>query len=138
MAKTPAIGIDLGTTYSCVGVFQRGKVEIIANEQGYRTMPSCIAFTNSDIRIGEAAKDQLPRNPNNTLFGVCKLKPLVILIHIICVDRDKANCLQFVALFGTTLNTNVGKALCVTLMLGMTSEVKCNSIHEFLSPLLKH
>jgi molecular chaperone DnaK (HSP70) len=65
-----AIGIDLGTVYSCVGVIKDGHVEIIANSQGNKITPSVVGFTDRDRKVGDVAKSRMADNPENTIYGM--------------------------------------------------------------------
>ncbi len=72
-SNIPAIGIDLGTTYSCVGVVRYGQVEVIANDSGNRTTPSCVVFEGNQRHIGEAAKCVMSVNPTNAVYDAKRL-----------------------------------------------------------------
>ena len=71
--SAPAVGIDLGTTYSCVGVFRNNRVDILANDMGNRTTPSYVAFTDEERLVGDSAKNQCAMNPNNTIFDAKRM-----------------------------------------------------------------
>ena len=71
--QSPCIGIDLGTTFSCVAIFMNGKVKVISNEHGNRTTPSCVSFTDNGYLVGEDAKYRMSMNPTRTVYEVKRL-----------------------------------------------------------------
>jgi len=88
----PAIGIDLGTTYSCVGVWQHDRVEIIANDQGNRTTPSYVAFTDSERLVGDAATNPVAMNPIHTVF----CKSIITNLSYSFFIRSYAGCVDLI------------------------------------------
>ena len=97
--ESPAIGIDLGTTYSCVGVWQNDHVEIIPNDQGNRMTPSYVAFNDKERLIGDAAKNQVAKNPTYSIFGIHPILQSPNLFFFFCK-------LFFSFLFVTASKTN--------------------------------
>jgi heat shock protein 5 len=87
LPEGPVIGIDLGTTYSCVGIFKNGQVEIIQNELGNRITPSVVAFTDEERLVGEAAKNQASINPKRTIYSVKRLMGRKFLDKEVQLDR---------------------------------------------------
>jgi L1 cell adhesion molecule like protein len=79
-----AIGIDLGTTYSCVAVWDHDHVEVIVNDQGNRTTPSYVAFTDTETLVGDAAFNQIIKNPTNSIFGTLFFPKLLPFVSQIC------------------------------------------------------
>lgn len=90
--SSKAIGIDLGTTYSCVAVLRNGNFEVIANDVGSRTTPSCVAFVDFERLIGDTAVNQAARNLDNTIFGQqkfsSKLRNVTLLFAFRCKTHD--------------------------------------------------
>ncbi|GJR20728.1 putative heat shock protein 70 family protein [Tanacetum coccineum] len=80
-SEAPGIGIDLGTTYSCVAVWRNGRIEIIPNDQGNRTTPSAVAFLETERLVGEGAKNQVAMNPASTIFGKSQIEQKKFLLH---------------------------------------------------------
>ncbi|CAL4938753.1 unnamed protein product [Urochloa decumbens] len=117
----PAIGIDLGTTYSCLAIWRRNRGEVIANDQGNRLTPSCVAFTDDERLVGEAAVNQAAFNPTNTVFGENELYtrlvsslgciPAVFVTYQLCLFRLQSSQRQATIDAGTIAGLNVTRII---------------------------
>lgn len=123
------IGIDLGTTYSVVAVYENGKVEIIPNDQGNRITPSYVAFTGEERLVGDAAKNQISMNPANTIFDVKRL------IGRRASDPDVLTETKFLPF--TVLNQNDQNVIEVETAPGVTQKFKPEQISAFVLEKMK-
>jgi heat shock protein 1/8 len=130
MTKTSSysIGIDLGTSYSCVAVCRNGPAEIIANDQGNRTTPSCVAFTDTERLLGDSAKNQRSANPSNTLYEIKRL------IGRNYGDKEIADCLK---LFPFTIINQNDKPLVQVEYKGETKTYKPEEISAMVLTKMK-
>lgn len=115
------MGIDLGTTYSCVAVWldEHNRIEIIHNDQGNRTTPSFVSFTDDQRLIGDASKNQAASNPENTVFG--NFCSLICFIPLILLKQLLQSCYEIFMLLRVAIKRHCCSLKCVCIMIKATS-----------------
>ncbi|CAN0862564.1 Heat shock 70 kDa protein [Linum grandiflorum] len=137
-----AIGIDLGTTYSCVGVWQNDRVEIIANDQGNRTTPSYVAFTDTERLIGDAAKNQVAMNPHNTVFDGQSIKNAVVTVPAYFNDSQRQATKDAGSIAGLNVLRIINEPTAAAIAYGLDKKATAGDTHlggeDFDNRLVNH
>ncbi|CAI0473901.1 unnamed protein product [Linum tenue] len=137
-----AIGIDLGTTYSCVGVWQNDRVEIIANDQGNRTTPSYVAFTDTERLIGDAAKNQVAMNPHNTVFDGQTIKNAVVTVPAYFNDSQRQATKDAGSIAGLNVLRIINEPTAAAIAYGLDKKATAGDTHlggeDFDNRLVNH
>ncbi|CAI0420932.1 unnamed protein product [Linum tenue] len=137
-----AIGIDLGTTYSCVGVWQNDRVEIIANDQGNRTTPSYVAFTDTERLIGDAAKNQVAMNPHNTVFDGQNIKNAVVTVPAYFNDSQRQATKDAGSIAGLNVLRIINEPTAAAIAYGLDKKATAGDTHlggeDFDNRLVNH